>query len=104
MVDSFGIDVDADFDSWIDNECADADLFILVLNAESTYDEVKIVRVDSAFKTRMNKSASAHSSSIQESKSASTSIPGESTRTISSFLHKKNKYMKVQKKDENQVP
>ena len=34
--DSPGIEVDADFDSWIDNECADADLFILVLNAEST--------------------------------------------------------------------
>ena len=36
LVDSPGIDVDGDFDSWIDDECADADLFILVLNAEST--------------------------------------------------------------------
>ena len=36
LVDSPGIDVDADFDAWIDDECADADLFILVLNSEST--------------------------------------------------------------------
>ena len=36
LVDSPGIDVDANFDSWIDNEWADADLFILVLNTEST--------------------------------------------------------------------
>ena len=36
FVDSPGIDVDTNFDAWIDEECADADLFILVLNAEST--------------------------------------------------------------------
>ena len=34
LVDSPGIDVDADFDSWIDDECADTDLFIMVLNIE----------------------------------------------------------------------
>jgi hypothetical protein len=65
LVDSPGIDDDADFDSWIDNECADADPFILVLNAESTLMmREKIIffnRFNSAFKTRMNKSASAHS-------------------------------------------
>lgn len=36
LIDSPGVDVDADFDTWIDEECSDADLFVLVLNAEST--------------------------------------------------------------------
>ena len=36
LVDSPGIDIDANFDSWIDDECAHADLFILILNAKST--------------------------------------------------------------------
>ena len=36
LVDSPGIDVDIDFDTWIDQEVADADLFILVQNSEST--------------------------------------------------------------------
>ena len=36
LVDSPGVDVEADFDSWIDKHCADADLFVLVVNSEST--------------------------------------------------------------------
>ena len=31
-----GIDVSPDLDSWIDNYCLDADVFVLVANAEST--------------------------------------------------------------------
>ena len=31
-----GIDVTPDLDSWIDKFCLDADVFILVVNAEST--------------------------------------------------------------------
>lgn len=31
-----GIDVSPDLDSWIDKFCLDADLFVLVANAEST--------------------------------------------------------------------
>lgn len=36
LVDSPGIDVSLGFDSWIDENCADADIFVLVANAEST--------------------------------------------------------------------
>ena len=36
LVDSPGIDVSSGFDSWIDENCADADIFVLVANAEST--------------------------------------------------------------------
>ncbi|XP_067658525.1 mitofusin-2-like isoform X1 [Haliotis asinina] len=36
FVDSPGIDVDPDLDSWIDQFCLDADVFVLVANAEST--------------------------------------------------------------------
>ncbi|XP_076800179.1 mitofusin-2-like [Clavelina lepadiformis] len=36
LVDSPGIDVSSDIDQWIDNYCLDADVFILVANAEST--------------------------------------------------------------------
>ena len=31
-----GVDVDPDLDSWIDKFCLDADVFVLVANAEST--------------------------------------------------------------------
>ena len=31
-----GIDVSSDLDSWIDRQCLDADVFVLVVNAEST--------------------------------------------------------------------
>lgn len=36
FVDSPGVDVDVSLDDWIDNHCLDADVFVLVLNAEST--------------------------------------------------------------------
>ncbi|RUS87131.1 hypothetical protein EGW08_005131, partial [Elysia chlorotica] len=36
LLDSPGIDVTPDLDSWIDNHCLDADVFVLVANAEST--------------------------------------------------------------------
>lgn len=36
FVDSPGIDVSSDLDSWIDQQCLDADVFVLVVNAEST--------------------------------------------------------------------
>ncbi|ELU09043.1 hypothetical protein CAPTEDRAFT_158045 [Capitella teleta] len=36
LVDSPGIDVSADIDTWIDKFCLDADVFVLVANAEST--------------------------------------------------------------------
>ncbi|XP_046850404.1 mitofusin-2-like isoform X2 [Xenia sp. Carnegie-2017] len=36
LVDSPGIDVSPDLDSWIDNYCLDADVFVLVANSEST--------------------------------------------------------------------
>ncbi|XP_055348797.1 mitofusin-2-like [Paramacrobiotus metropolitanus] len=36
LVDSPGIDVTANTDSWIDKYCTDADVFVLVANAEST--------------------------------------------------------------------
>lgn len=36
LVDSPGVDIDEDFDACIDEHCSDADLFVLVLNAEST--------------------------------------------------------------------
>ncbi|XP_061162496.1 mitofusin-2-like isoform X1 [Saccostrea echinata] len=36
FLDSPGIDVTPDLDDWIDNHCLDADVFVLVANAEST--------------------------------------------------------------------
>ncbi|VDP06795.1 unnamed protein product [Soboliphyme baturini] len=36
LVDSPGVDVSPQFDSWIDKHCLDADVFVLVSNAEST--------------------------------------------------------------------
>ncbi|XP_046850405.1 mitofusin-2-like [Xenia sp. Carnegie-2017] len=36
LLDSPGIDVSPDLDSWIDNYCLDADVFVLVANSEST--------------------------------------------------------------------
>ena len=36
LVDSPGIDIDGDFDCWIENYCMDAEIFVLVVNAEST--------------------------------------------------------------------
>ncbi|CAG9537587.1 unnamed protein product [Cercopithifilaria johnstoni] len=36
IVDSPGVDLSPEFDSWIDKHCLDADVFVLVCNAEST--------------------------------------------------------------------
>ncbi|CAF2515671.1 unnamed protein product [Rotaria sp. Silwood2] len=36
LVDSPGIDVSANLDQWIENHCLDADVFVLVISAEST--------------------------------------------------------------------
>lgn len=36
LLDSPGVDVSPEFDSWIDKHCLDADVFVLVTNAEST--------------------------------------------------------------------
>jgi len=36
IIDSPGIDVEADLDDWIDRHCLDSDVFVLVSNAEST--------------------------------------------------------------------
>lgn len=36
FVDSPGVDVSRNLDDWIDNHCLNADVFVLVLNAEST--------------------------------------------------------------------
>ena len=36
LVDSPGIDMDPDLDQWIENYCLDADVFVLVSNAESS--------------------------------------------------------------------
>ena len=36
LVDSPGMDMTSDYDHWIDSHCLDADLFVLVANAEST--------------------------------------------------------------------
>ena len=41
MIISFspGIDVTPDLDSWIDKHCLDADVFVLVVNSESTLNQ-----------------------------------------------------------------
>ena len=36
FVDSPGIDVNVDLDEWIDSQCLDADVFVLVVNGEAT--------------------------------------------------------------------
>lgn len=47
FVDSPGVDVSANLDDWIDKHCVDADVFVLVANAEST-----LMRTVSFEKTR----------------------------------------------------
>lgn len=50
LVDSPGIDVSSDLDSWINQQCLDADVFILVVNAESTLTKtVTFYYINSAF-------------------------------------------------------
>eukprot|EP00794_Sanderia_malayensis_P015023 gene15023-16573_t len=41
FVDSPGIDVTPDLDSWIDKHCLDADVFVLVVNSESTLNQTE---------------------------------------------------------------
>ena len=36
IIDSPGVDLDGDYDFWIENYCMDAEMFVLVVNAEST--------------------------------------------------------------------
>ena len=36
LIDSPGIDIDGNFDAWIDDYCMDAEIFVLVINSEST--------------------------------------------------------------------
>ena len=36
LIDSPGFDIDGDYDCWIENYCMDAEIFVLVVNAEST--------------------------------------------------------------------
>ena len=43
FVDSPGIDVSSDLDSWIDQQCLDADVFVLVVNAEATLTKTVII-------------------------------------------------------------
>uniref|UniRef100_H2ZK80 Dynamin-type G domain-containing protein n=1 Tax=Ciona savignyi TaxID=51511 RepID=H2ZK80_CIOSA len=53
LVDSPGIDVTLDLDRWIDNYCLDADVFILVANAEST-----LMQAEKKFFHRVNEKLS----------------------------------------------
>jgi hypothetical protein len=40
FVDSPGVDVDSNFDEWIDRHCIDADIFVFVANAKATLSRV----------------------------------------------------------------
>ncbi|XP_028394078.1 mitofusin-2-like [Dendronephthya gigantea] len=53
LVDSPGIDVSPDLDTWIDNYCLDADVFVLVANAEST-----LMVTEKKFFTKVNQKLS----------------------------------------------
>lgn len=53
LLDSPGIDVSSDLDNWIDNYCQDADVFILVANAEST-----LMQAEKKFFHRVNEKLS----------------------------------------------
>ena len=53
LMDSPGIDVSANIDEWIDKHCLDADVFILVSNAEST-----LMRTEKAFFHRVSQKLS----------------------------------------------
>uniref|UniRef100_A0AC35THS2 Dynamin-type G domain-containing protein n=1 Tax=Rhabditophanes sp. KR3021 TaxID=114890 RepID=A0AC35THS2_9BILA len=50
IVDSPGIDFSAEFDSWIDDHCLDADVFVLVSNSEAT-----LTRAEKSFFQRVSK-------------------------------------------------
>lgn len=49
FVDSPGIDVKSDLDAWIDQQCVDADVFVLVVNAESV-----LTRTEREFFNKVN--------------------------------------------------
>lgn len=49
FVDSPGIDVKSDLDAWIDQQCLDADVFVLVVNAESV-----LTRTEREFFNKVN--------------------------------------------------
>lgn len=53
IVDSPGVDLSPQFDSWIDKHCLDADVFVLVCNAEST-----LTQAEKSFFQRVNKKLS----------------------------------------------
>lgn len=46
FVDSPGVDVSPNLDDWIDNHCLDADVFVLVLNSESTMTLAVVITVN----------------------------------------------------------
>ncbi len=45
LLNSPGIDVSLDLDKWIDKQCLDADVFVLVVNAESTLTRTVILNL-----------------------------------------------------------
>jgi mitofusin len=49
FVDSPGIDVKSDLDAWIDQQCVDADVFVLVVNAESVLTRTVSSNIDFQF-------------------------------------------------------
>lgn len=63
FLDSPGVDVSPNLDDWIDNHCLNADVFVLVLNAESTMTRaVRIVPL--SFKKNFTTKFSINSSSL----------------------------------------
>ncbi|KJH40355.1 hypothetical protein DICVIV_13699 [Dictyocaulus viviparus] len=56
ILDSPGVDLSPEFDGWIDKHCLDADVFVLVLNAESTLTQA--VCVEKSFFHRVAKKLS----------------------------------------------
>ena len=62
IIDSPGVDLDGDYDFWIENYCMDAEMFVLVVNAESTL----MMREKNVFQKRSRRSRRTESKNRKE--------------------------------------
>jgi mitofusin len=77
FVDSPGIDVSSDLDGWIDQQCLDADVFVLVVNAEST-----LTKTEKEFFNKVNERLSKPNVFILNNRWDATAYEPESSEEV----------------------
>ncbi|CAG9805485.1 unnamed protein product [Chironomus riparius] len=109
FVDSPGVDVSQNLDDWIDNHCLNADVFVLVLNAESTmtlaeksfFHEVSgKISKPNIFILNNRWDASASEPECQESKDALEKVKAQHQERCIDFLTKELKVSTVKEAEE----